>query len=499
MSKSTVFFGNVSNAVKDQITSIMPFEVGVLPVRYLGVPLISSRLLYKDCNRLVENMENRITNWKNRCLSFAGRLQLIRSVLSSMHIYWASVFILPRRIIQDLEEKMRRFLWAQGNDIKGKAKVKWDHVCLPKCEGGLGIRRIADMNNALMVAHIWSLITLRESLWVKWMHSYRIRGRSLWDVPIRSDVTWTWRKLLALRPLVQQHIWTKIGNGSKTLVWFDRWDDVCPLNSFITPRLVANAGFSPQSSVAQVYGNGEWNWPASWYSRFPLLQHLNNIVLNPECEDRIVWKSRSGRVGDYNTSEVWDGIRHVQPEISWANVVWFTQSIPRHSFFMCLLIQKRLKTQDVMSKWYSSGNANFNLLCCSLCTRGPDSHEHLFFECYYATQVWNGVKHRAGMETVANNWALILDHLVLHATSSSATRVIGKLVIGAAAYFVWQERNQRLFSGRKWGADQLIDLILTTVRLKLHTMRFKRTTQVHGISQEWSLPRGLILMDDDCG
>ncbi|KAJ0892299.1 hypothetical protein HanPSC8_Chr09g0364271 [Helianthus annuus] len=30
----------------------MPFQEGSLPVRYLGVPLISSRLLYKDCEVL---------------------------------------------------------------------------------------------------------------------------------------------------------------------------------------------------------------------------------------------------------------------------------------------------------------------------------------------------------------------------------------------------------------------------------------------------------------
>ncbi|GJS75841.1 putative reverse transcriptase domain, reverse transcriptase zinc-binding domain protein [Tanacetum coccineum] len=56
------------------ILSIMPFAEGELLVKYLGVPLISSRLLNRDCKILVEQATNRIGDWKNKSLSFAGRL-----------------------------------------------------------------------------------------------------------------------------------------------------------------------------------------------------------------------------------------------------------------------------------------------------------------------------------------------------------------------------------------------------------------------------------------
>ncbi|GJV38923.1 sodium/hydrogen exchanger 6 [Tanacetum coccineum] len=47
--KSNALFCNVPNALKANILSYMPFAEGTLPVIYLGVPLISSRLLYRDC------------------------------------------------------------------------------------------------------------------------------------------------------------------------------------------------------------------------------------------------------------------------------------------------------------------------------------------------------------------------------------------------------------------------------------------------------------------
>nr|GEY96818.1 hypothetical protein [Tanacetum cinerariifolium] len=85
--KSTTFFCNVPNHVKIVILNKMSFAEGELPVKYLGVPLISLRLLNKDFKVLVEKAKNRIEDWKNKSLSFTGRLHLCKLVISSMHVY----------------------------------------------------------------------------------------------------------------------------------------------------------------------------------------------------------------------------------------------------------------------------------------------------------------------------------------------------------------------------------------------------------------------------
>ncbi|XP_021994181.1 uncharacterized protein LOC110890840 [Helianthus annuus] len=431
MTKSTIFFGNVTDQAKARILSIMSFEEGALPVRYLGVPLISTRLKYKDCKRLVESMEARITDWKAK------------------YGMWC-------------------FLWSQGNNIKGKAKLRWKRVFLPRCEGGLGIRRVEDMNNALMVSHIWSLLTHRESLWAKWIHSYRIRDKSFWELPIKNNITWSWRKILQLRSNVRDYIWTKVGDGMDTKVWFDKWYEVCPVISIVTPRLIANAGFNLNSKLAKVFVNGEWRWPVDWSNRFHVLQNVHDFTLDPTCKDMIVWRTRRGIQMDFNTSTVWDDIR-------------------------------KLKTQDIMSCWHSSGNANYNLMCCSLCTSGLDSHDHLFFEWDYAAQMWNGVKDLAGMTSIQNTWIDIMEFLMGITNLTSASHIIAKLVVSASTYFVWNKRNRRLFSNQKRNKDQLVEMILGTVRMKLHTVWFKTSFRMAQVLQQWMLPRGLMVADDDCG
>ncbi|GJV60546.1 putative reverse transcriptase domain, reverse transcriptase zinc-binding domain protein [Tanacetum coccineum] len=259
--KSTAYFCNVFNYVKLGILNILPFEEGKLPVMYLGVPLVPSRLVYRDCSELMERIKRRVCDWKYKVLSFAGRAQLIRSVLSSMHLYWASVFILPTSLMLELERVMRGFLWCQGEMKKGKAKVAWEVVCLPKKEGGLGIRRLEAFNKALISSHIWSILSGKESLWVKWIHSHKLNGRSFWDVPLRGKISWGWSKILQICQLVRPFFWSKIGNGISTSAWHDTWSSVGPLSCVISNRDIFRAGFSLESRVADIISHDEWAWP----------------------------------------------------------------------------------------------------------------------------------------------------------------------------------------------------------------------------------------------
>ncbi|GJU62334.1 hypothetical protein Tco_1244169 [Tanacetum coccineum] len=319
--KSTAYFCNVLNHTKLSILHILPFEEGRLPVKYLGVPLVSSRLVFRDCKELIDRIRSRITDWKNKSLSATGRLQLVRSVLGSMHVYWASVFILPSRIILDIEQLMRGFLWSHGDISKGKAKVSWEVVCLPKIEGGLGVRRLDIFNKALMVPHIWNLLSRKESLWVKWIHEYKLRGRHFFDIPYRGCMTWGWRKLLQLRPLIRDYIRYRIGDGATCSLWFDRWSSTQPLADIVSNRDIHSAGFTLSSKVKDAVSNGEWSWPVEWFSKYPIL-HSAAVPTLFDMEDRLEWHNRLGLVKPFFVNEVWNCIRPRSEVVDWYNVVW---------------------------------------------------------------------------------------------------------------------------------------------------------------------------------
>nr|XP_043630018.1 uncharacterized protein LOC122601315 [Erigeron canadensis] len=496
ISNITAFFCNIPDHVKQAVFGIMPFAEGQLPIRYLGVPLISFRLLHKDCKVLVERMEAKISDWKNKSLSFVGRLQLNNSVLSSLHIYWASVFILPASIINDLEKKMRSFLWCQGPMSKGKAKVSWKDCCLPKNEGGLGIRRIRDVNKALMTSHIWSVINKRKSLWVKWIYSNKLNDRNFWDVPLRAGSEWGWRKMLLMRDAIRPHIKFYVGNGHSTFAWYDSWLPIGPLCKYISPREVTSAGFRLEAKVSNLINNGSWLWPSAWYDLFPVLIGMNVPILNCDEEDTIFWIDKDGNEVSYSTSSTWDSLRWSQQRVDWFDMVWFPHCIPRHSFHVWLILKKKLKTQDKLRQWDVSGSSNLNLLCCSLCKRGPDSHEHLFFECDYSSQIWNLVRPLAMFQHVSCSWENILQ-AILADNPKLARMVIGKLLVAAMTYFIWQEQNNRLLTPNERTVNQMQDLIVSTVRLKLVTLKIKRKTQGRRILEAWNIPK-IIDKGEDC-
>jgi len=71
-----------------------------------------------------------------------------------------------------------------GNDHdRAHAEVSKE-VCLPKKEGGLGLKRLEVWNQAAIMRHILLLFTRAGSLWVAWVLKYLLKGRSFWEVKV---------------------------------------------------------------------------------------------------------------------------------------------------------------------------------------------------------------------------------------------------------------------------------------------------------------------------
>nr|GEW49702.1 RNA-directed DNA polymerase, eukaryota, reverse transcriptase zinc-binding domain protein [Tanacetum cinerariifolium] len=123
LSKSTIFFGSVREDRKRELLKVLPFKIGKLHMKYLGVPFIAKKLSLSDCKSLIDNVDARINTWRNKLLSYAGRIQIFASVLFAMHQYWASVYMLPTAVIKELDKLFKRFLWNFSKSAQGKARV----------------------------------------------------------------------------------------------------------------------------------------------------------------------------------------------------------------------------------------------------------------------------------------------------------------------------------------------------------------------------------------
>lgn len=97
--------------------------------------------------------------------------------------------------------------------------------------------------------------------------------------------------------------------------------------------------------VAIVVGD-RWNWPSQ--ELFQLWREVErntpaNLRRNPLREDVVTWCWEPK--GHFSIRSALETIRHRASELNWHRLVWFSGSIPRHSFILWLAIRGRLSTQ----------------------------------------------------------------------------------------------------------------------------------------------------------
>ncbi|GJV47236.1 RNA-directed DNA polymerase, eukaryota, reverse transcriptase zinc-binding domain protein, partial [Tanacetum coccineum] len=121
-------------------------------------------------------------------------------------------------VCNSIDKLLKNFVWSKNDAAKGIASLAWKEVCRPKDEGGLGLKSLKVMNHALMVKHLWNIVSKKDSLWVKWLNVYRIKDHdrddmALWfdkqNVEVRFSVKEAWRVLRPDVPKVlsHKHVW----------------------------------------------------------------------------------------------------------------------------------------------------------------------------------------------------------------------------------------------------------------------------------------------------
>lgn len=176
LNKSQLLFDGNNYQLATYLANRFGIVNGSLPVRYLGLSLLPHKMRHEDYQSLLDRVYKRITYWSVRHLSFAGRLQLIQSVIFSMINLWTSGFPLPKRCLEALERMCSGYLWKSVPSSARGAKVSWESVCTPKKCGGLGLKRLEAWNQVFTLKLIWLLFTKSGSLWVSWVTKVLIKG-----------------------------------------------------------------------------------------------------------------------------------------------------------------------------------------------------------------------------------------------------------------------------------------------------------------------------------
>ncbi|KAL0294386.1 UNVERIFIED_CONTAM: hypothetical protein Sangu_3220400 [Sesamum angustifolium] len=354
-----------------------------------------------------------------------------------------------------LERKMRSFLW-QGPSGGRQAKVAWDQISKPKAEGGLGMRSLIIMNQALMLKQMWRILQNDgSSIWVDWIQRYRLRHTTLWTFN-RTTGSWCWKKMLKLRPILQRGVNYKVGDGSSFSLWQDVWHERGPL-CLSYPRGVEITGLPLSSTLSAVLQRHQWCWPAATDSDIAEIITLLPPT-NPSTADTIYWRSNSGKFTLHSAILL---IQPPSPPVHWQGLFQGKFKIPRHGFILWLAVLEKLSTMD--KPWVPrSGNG------CVLCGgQFSESHDHLFFKCWFSKRCLTILKHKVRFTWPYLEWKRGILWASKRLRGNHLVNAALRATLAALVYHIWAERNRRKFTAASSSADLISNRVVEDIRMRI--------------------------------
>ncbi|KAL2224078.1 UNVERIFIED_CONTAM: hypothetical protein Sindi_3043700 [Sesamum indicum] len=374
-----------------------------------------------------------------------------------MSVYWASAFILSKKIIKEIEKRLRAFLW-KGIGNSGYAKVAWNDVCRPVEEGGQGIRDVATLNQALMSKKLCDVIRCeRTSIWVDWLYASRLQNTSVWTVRDDRVVDYC------------------IGDGTSFYIWQDPWH---PLGSLIDrfPCALNLLGLDLSTKLSSIICGGEWRWPT--ITDFECLEITHVLPPIHGEADSIIWRVDGGQPSTKALTRLFDP---PGTKVDWASLLLGSCKIPRHLFILWMAILGKLPTTD--KPWLS------HLGDCVLCDGAMENHTHLFFQCRYSRQCLSEIRKLVRFPWPNRDWANDIDWAARKWRGKHIVNFAYRALLASCVYHIWRERNLRRFEHQQRTATTLASFIVNDVKQMILSINLAYSVSTCALYRRWRIPR----------
>ncbi|GKV49720.1 hypothetical protein SLEP1_g56454 [Rubroshorea leprosula] len=148
--KSQLISIGVKEEWLEKMAWVLCCKKGSLPFKYLGIPIGGRSGKLSFWKPVLEGVTKKLSTWKGRYLSLGGRITLINSVLSSLPVFWMSVYMIPNTLYgkkdeghkereRKTERKRRRSSDTGKRDNTGQRACKISGKKPSKVEGSEGI------------------------------------------------------------------------------------------------------------------------------------------------------------------------------------------------------------------------------------------------------------------------------------------------------------------------------------------------------------------------
>ena len=361
-----------------------------------------------------------------------------------------SVFRMPKSVARRIEKLQRDFLWGGANGGNKAHLVKWKVVCTDKEKGGLGLRKLAILNKALLGKWIWRFARAKEELWKKVLEAKYGKEELGWRTRKANGAfgVGVWKEILKESSWCWENMGFKVGKGNRIRFWTDLW---CGNN-------VLSQGFPNLFSMAvhrnvtveecwdQNVGQGGWNlkllrdlndWELGLVGN--LLVELRDYSVNLE-DDSVFWKK--GEDVLFKVKKAYNVLVNSQGLDFPHSNVWVDKVPTKIAFFAWEATWGKVLTLDRLQRrgWHLPNR-------CFLCGCEEETINHILIHCIVAKGLWNIILALCGVQWVFPN-------SVKEVLSSWGGSFVGrkrKKVWKSIPLFIfwtiWKERNMLAFKG----------------------------------------------------
>ena len=460
---------NIPNDKIANLVGLMNCKQGSFPFTYLGLPLGTTKPTLEHFIPMVQKVEKRLCGIAN-FLNYGGKLEMVKSVLSSMPIFYMCTLDIPVTIKEQLNKYMRHCLWRKPDlEDKRPALVKWKTVCRPKNQGGLGVLNIYVQNRALLLKNLHKFYNKLDIPWVNLIwEGYYANGQLPGS---KMQGSFWWKAHLRLIDYYKGMAKYNIGNGKSAFLWHDLWTKCCMSQEF--PHLYSfakNIDISVGQAIHNEFLEDLFHLPltSEAYQEFLTFENtLEEVKLNSQLDLNDEWTYIWGSE-IFSTKKAYNvliGVQNTSPLFAY---IWKSSCQAKHKIFFWLLLHDRLNTRDLLAR------KNFHLQsydCATLQCRHVETTTHLFWTCPMARQCWDFV-------CPQRDTNLTLHEAFFDMKNKLHLPFFMDIII-LASWSIWMIRNNNIFRDERptvdrWKHIYLAELNWLKFRIKAkHASQFK--------------------------
>ncbi|CAN1783234.1 Putative ribonuclease H protein At1g65750 [Linum perenne] len=381
-------------------------------------------------------MDKKLAGWKVKNLSLAGRVTFAQSVLAAIPAYAMQTSVLPANTCEEIDKRIRSFVWGTTAEERKISLVAWDKIYLPKEKGGLGIKSARLLNRAYLTKLAFLFLKDKDRLWVRIIqHKYFSEGLDGLVVRNLKSKSPLWRGISKEWGTMLEGAKSAIRDGRETFFWSSCWVDAgLRLADFADS---SKPEFDATCSVAEmVTDEGGWNF------------ELLDILLPPEVieliagvspprhdrgEDDLVWGLEDS--GQFTIKSAYNLLCQSAdiPSLSIWKVIWRWVGPNRTRHFLWLAAKNRLLTNESRSRQGLCQEAK-----CEFCGDNNESVSHVLRDCSFARETWRLM---CPGDIEKPEWQLhVVDWMEFFLKAECS------LQFGVVCWALWKARNERLFA-----------------------------------------------------